>query len=66
MAYVDKCESFTNAIVDSDDMTITEYLDDSVNTYSLYEFIKRWDGVPGVTLSIFRRVMLPPDGRDLE
>lgn len=60
-----KSESFRNAVIDTSDMTITEYDEDSVRTYSLTELLKRWDGVVGVTLTIRRSIHLPPDdGRD--
>lgn len=65
MSMVVKSESFENAIIDTSDMTITEYDTDSVRTYSLLELLKRWDGVDGVTLTIRRSIQLPPDdGRD--
>lgn len=65
MSMVVKSESFENAIIDTSDMTITEYDTDSVRTYSLLGLLKRWDGVVGVTLTIRRSIQLPPDdGRD--
>lgn len=65
MSMVVKSESFENAIIDTSDMTITEYDTDSVRTYSLLELLKRWDGVVCVTLTIRRSIQLPPDdGRD--
>ena len=65
MSMVVKSERFENAIIDTSDMTITEYDTDSVRTYSLLELLKRWDGVVGVTLTIRRSIQLPPnDGRD--
>lgn len=65
MAEAVRSESFENATIDLNDMTITEYGDDFVKCYSLYEFLQRWDGVVGVTLSIKRCVPLLPDGRDM-
>lgn len=65
MAVTAECERYENAIIDTSDMTITEYAKDSVNTYSLLELLKRWDGVMGITLTIRRSIHLPPnDGRD--
>lgn len=64
MALAVKSESFTNAVIDTKDMTITEFSEDSVRTFSLTELFKRWDGVVGVSLTICRSVPLPPDGRD--
>ncbi|MCM1224338.1 MAG: YonK family protein [Lachnospiraceae bacterium] len=64
MATAVKSESFTNAVINAEDMTITEFSPDSMRTYSLIEFLRRWDGVPDVVLSISRSVPLPPDWRD--
>lgn len=65
MAETVRSESFANATIDLNDMTITEYGDDFVKCYSLQELLKRWDGVVGITLSIKRCVPLLPDGRDI-
>lgn len=65
MAITAECERYENAMIDTSDMTITEYAKDSVYTYSLRELLKRWDGVMGITLTIRRSIHLPPkDGRD--
>ena len=40
MSMVVKSESFENAIIDTSDMTITEYDTDSVRTYSLLRAVK--------------------------
>lgn len=52
MAVKESFEYYTNATLDAEDMTITEYIDDRVNTYSIQEIIKRWQGVPNVVLMI--------------
>ena len=39
MATAVRSESFTNAVIDAKDMTITEYTPDSIHTYSLGEFL---------------------------
>jgi len=64
MADLTRNETFTNAIIDARDMTITEYNNDSVRCYSIRELLNRWDGVVGITLTIQRSIPLPPDGRD--
>lgn len=64
MATAVRSESFINAVIDAKDMTITEYTPDSMHVYSLHEFLKRWDGIPDIVLSISCSVPLPPDGRD--
>lgn len=52
MAVKESFEYYTNAVLDADDMTITEYIDDSVCTYSIQEIIERWQGIPNVVLMI--------------
>lgn len=64
MAETVKSESFTSAMINTNDMTITEFAEDSTNVYSLLELLKRWNGVADITLTIRRSVPLPPDGRD--
>lgn len=64
MASVVKSESFENATIDINDMTITEYGRDDTKSYSLLELLKRWDGIPNITLSVRKIETLPPDGRD--
>lgn len=64
MASVVKSENFENATIDINDMTITEYGRDDTKSYSLLELLKRWDGIPNITLSVRKIETLPPDGRD--
>ena len=52
MAVKENLEYYTNATLDADDMTITEYIDDRVSTYSIQEIIERWHGIPNVVLMI--------------
>ena len=58
-----RTEIFKNAVIDLSDGTITEYKDDRVSCYDIQQFLKRWDGVIGVTITIQREIPLPPDGR---
>ncbi len=64
MAEMRKLERFTNAVIDINDMTITEFAPDAAHTYHLSEILKRWHGVPDIVLSISRHIALPPDGRE--
>lgn len=64
MADLVQSETFTNAIIDVDDLTLTEYGEESVKVYSIYELLRRWDGIVGITLTIHRSIPMPPDGRD--
>ncbi len=60
MAFQELRDKFTNAIIDCSDGTLTEFYKDKVNTHSIEEILKRWDGVPGITLIIECRTDLPP------
>lgn len=61
MADTTKIECFENAIIDINDMTITEYKDDCINSYSISEILKRWNGVVGIKVLIEHVVPLVPD-----
>lgn len=60
MAFQELREQFTNATIDCSDGTLTEFHRDEVRTYSIKEILKRWNGVPNITLTIERRIDLPP------
>lgn len=60
MAFQEMREQYTNATIDCSDGTLTEFHKDNVNTFNIGEILKRWDGVPNVTLTIERQVDLPP------
>ena len=61
MANITKNECFENAVIDINDMTITEYKNDCINSYSILEILKRWNGVVGIKISIESVVPLVPD-----
>lgn len=60
MAFQEKREQYTNAMIDCSDGTLTEFHRDSASSFSIAEILKRWDGVPDITLTIERRTSLPP------
>ena len=64
MADFERRERFENAVIDMKDLTITEFTDNETRCYDLMSLLKRWDSVVGITLTIERKVPLPPDGRD--
>lgn len=64
MADFERRERFENAVIDMKDLTITEFTDNETRCYDLMSLLKRWDAVVGITLTIERKVPLPPDGRD--
>lgn len=63
MAIQEKSESYRHATIDVSDLTLTEYVDDCVRTYSILEMLRRWNGVPDIEVVIRRGVDLPEDGR---
>lgn len=60
MAFTEKREQYKNAVLDLSDNTLTEFERDDVRVYSIEEILERWDSVPGIVLTIERRVDLPP------
>lgn len=52
MATLCHMEVFQNAEIDLSDMTITEVFPDGIEVHSLKDFLDRWDGVRGISLSI--------------
>lgn len=65
MADLIKEEVYRNAIIDSDDMTITELSPDNEKTYSILDIIKRWKDVPNIEVVIRQHAQLQPlDGRN--
>lgn len=60
MAFQEKREQYTHAMIDCSDGTLTEFHLDSTNSFSIEEILKRWNGVPDITLTIERRTDLPP------
>lgn len=61
MASRNNSESYKKAMIDYEDMTITEYLKDDVNVYSIHNLLKRWSGVEGITLTIKTDEDITPD-----
>lgn len=45
-------EHFENAIIDMDDMTITEITGDAQREYDLFELLERWSDMPGIRLDL--------------
>lgn len=65
MADLIRKEVYRNAIIDSDDMTITEYSPDNIKVYSIIDIIKRWRNVPNIEVVISQCDRLQPlDGRN--
>lgn len=62
MAVQEKVEQFSHAVIDTSDMTLTEFKSGNTNIYSIKEILERWNGVVDIDLTIKRRVELPPNG----
>lgn len=52
MAKMSKSATFTKAIIDKENMTITEVTKDGDKVYSLDEILTQWNGVSGISLAI--------------
>lgn len=60
MAFYEKCEKYAQATIDLSDGTLTEFYPDGTKTFNIDDILKRWDGVPNITLTIERRTELSP------
>lgn len=61
MAKTSKSVSFKNCVINSDDLTITEYTKDDFRTFDLMTIIKSWHGVEGVAFSLKCDEDIAPD-----
>lgn len=61
MAKVSKSASFKNAVINKEDMTITEYTKDDTKVYSLEKLLADWDGIECISLTIKQDDELPAD-----
>ncbi len=60
MAFYEKREKYAQATIDLSDGTLTEFYPDGTKTFNIDDILKRWDGVPNITLTIERRAELSP------
>lgn len=61
MAIHEDCERYLHATIDLMDGTLTEFYPDCIKTFSVADILKRWDGVPDITITIERRTELLPE-----
>ena len=52
MAKASKSIAFKNATINKEDGTITEYMKEETNVYSIDKLLSDWDQVDGVSLTI--------------
>lgn len=61
MAIRERREEYSHAIIDTSDMTVTEYAHDGIRTYSIREILERWNGIPDIEINIRHKTDLPAD-----
>ena len=61
MAIRERREEYSHAIIDTSDMTVTEYTHDGARTYSIREILERWNGIPDIEIKIRHKTDLPAD-----
>ena len=59
MAKTTKTTTFSKAVINTDDMTITECDPDNVQTHLISDICRRWHGIEGVTITISATTPLP-------
>lgn len=61
MASRNNSESYKKAMIDFENMEITEYDKNEIRTYNLNTILKRWNGIEGITLTIKTDEDITPD-----
>jgi len=61
MAKTTKATAFSKAVINTDDMTITEYVKDDTKVYSIKKLLSEWNGVEGISLTIKQDSEIPSE-----
>lgn len=61
MAKTTKATAFSKAVINTDDMTITEYVKDNTKVYSIEKLLSEWNGVEGISLMIKQDSEIPSE-----
>ena len=61
MAKTTKTTTFSKAVINTDDMTITEHIKDETKVYSIEKLLSEWNGVEGISLTIKQDNDLPSE-----
>lgn len=61
MAKSNKTVTYTKAVIDKENGTITEHLKDGDNVYYIDNILSAWDGVEGVSITIKKENELPSE-----
>ena len=62
MARIVKQISFRNAVINTDDGTITEYLKDETKSYKLDAVLNDWNNIEGISFTLKQEDESTPDG----
>lgn len=54
-------DCYKNAIIDVDDMTLTEIDKEEERVYDLRKILEKWNKVDGITITISKDCEIPPD-----
>ncbi len=52
---------YKNAVIDVDDMTLTEITKEETRVYDLNKILKKWDKIEGISIIIAKDSEIPPD-----
>ena len=66
MAKTTKTTTFSKAVINTDDMTITEHIKDETKVYSIEKLLSEWNGVEGISLTIKQDNDLPSEENEQE
>lgn len=61
MAKTTRATAFSKAVINTDDMTITEYNKDDTKVYSIEKLLSEWNGVKGISLTIKQDSEIPSE-----
>lgn len=65
MAKTTKATAFSKAVINTDDMTITEYIKDDTKVYSIEKLLSEWNGVEGISLTIKQDSEIPSEEQEV-
>lgn len=54
-------DCYKNAIIDIDDMTLTEVDKEEERVYDLRKILEKWNKISGITITISKDCEIPPD-----
>jgi hypothetical protein len=61
MAKITKSTAFSKAVINTDDMTITETGKEDTKVYSINKLLSEWNGIEGISLTIKQDTEIPSE-----